>query len=63
LEIYAPKILDEKCPLCNSPLVERTNRRGQKFIGCSGYPNCHYIKKEPKLPKNKKTFKELKEEK
>lgn len=40
-----PKILDEKCPECNSNLVERVNKKNQKFIGCSNYPKCHYIKK------------------
>jgi len=34
----------EKCPLCNKPLVERFSRFG-KFFGCSGHPECKYIKK------------------
>jgi len=29
------------CPYCGSPLVVRHGRRGD-FIGCSGYPRCHY---------------------
>lgn len=30
-----------KCPVCNSPMVERTNRTsGEKFLGCSRYPGC-----------------------
>ncbi len=41
-----PMLLNEKCPLCDSNLVERKSKWGKKFIGCSGYPNCKYIKKE-----------------
>lgn len=40
------KELDEKCPECGKPLAERWGRYG-KFIACSDYPNCRYIKKEP----------------
>ena len=39
-----PKLLDEKCPLCGEPLVERHGRFG-KFIACSNYPKCTYVKK------------------
>ena len=38
-------VIDEKCPECKSPLVEKTGRFG-KFIGCSGYPDCKYIQKK-----------------
>jgi DNA topoisomerase I len=41
----AAPALDEKCPECESPLVEKTGRFG-KFIGCSGYPDCKYIQKK-----------------
>jgi DNA topoisomerase-1 len=34
----------QKCPLCGKPLQERFSRFG-KFFGCSGYPECNYIKK------------------
>lgn len=37
----------EICPECGSDLVERVGRYG-KFVCCSNYPNCHYIKKEEK---------------
>ncbi|OYD15640.1 hypothetical protein CH330_05245 [candidate division WOR-3 bacterium JGI_Cruoil_03_51_56] len=37
-------MLEEKCPICGKPLVERYGRYG-KFIACSGYPECKYIKK------------------
>ncbi len=39
------KVLDEKCPECGANLAERWGRFG-KFIGCSRYPECKYIKKE-----------------
>jgi DNA topoisomerase-1 len=37
----------EKCPDCGSDLVERQGRFG-KFVGCSNYPKCKYIKKDEK---------------
>lgn len=39
-----PEPIDEKCPECGQELVKRTNRRGQPFIGCSGYPDCDYTR-------------------
>jgi DNA topoisomerase-1 len=38
-----PKTLDEACPQCGKPLVERQGRFG-RFIACSGYPACRYTK-------------------
>ncbi|MCI0460821.1 MAG: AAA family ATPase [Gemmataceae bacterium] len=35
----------EKCPKCGKPLKERFGKFG-KFFGCSGYPDCDYIKGE-----------------
>ena len=35
----------EKCPLCGKPLGERFSKFG-KFFGCTGYPECTYIKKK-----------------
>lgn len=37
----------EKCPKCHVGfLVEKINgKTGEKFIACSNYPKCHYIKK------------------
>jgi DNA topoisomerase I len=29
-----------KCPDCGKNLVIRTSRRGKRFVGCSGYPDC-----------------------
>ena len=34
----------EKCPECGKPLVERFSRFG-RFFGCSGHPDCKYIKR------------------
>lgn len=30
------------CPRCGKPLVFRTSRTGNKFLGCSSYPKCTY---------------------
>jgi DNA topoisomerase-1 len=36
---------EEKCPLCQKPLVVRYSKKtGSKFLGCSGYPECTYTK-------------------
>src|SRR2546427_824474 len=34
-----PKVLDEPCPICGKPLVERRGRYGP-FKSCSDYPKC-----------------------
>lgn len=44
-----PKGVDSKvCPHCGKQLVLRTARygkhAGREFFGCSGYPNCKYVK-------------------
>ncbi len=46
-----PLLLNEKCPECGKNLVERRSKWGKKFIGCSGYPDCKYIKKQKKKEK------------
>ena len=37
------------CPVCGSPMVERTARRGKhvgsRFLGCSRYPQCRGMRK------------------
>ena len=38
----------ELCPVCGKPLVYKQNRKGQPFVGCSGWPTCKFIKKEEK---------------
>ncbi len=37
----------EDCPNCGSPLVIRSGRYG-KFVACSNFPTCKYIKNEKK---------------
>ena len=41
-----PELLDETCPVCGRQLVRKSGRFGP-FTGCSGYPDCTYIKKDP----------------
>jgi len=41
-----PEGTGEECPNCGSELVAKTGRFGP-FVGCSNYPGCKYIKKEP----------------
>ena len=41
----AARELDEKCPECGKLLVERNGRYG-KFVACSGYPKCRYVKRD-----------------
>jgi DNA topoisomerase I len=31
------------CPKCQAPIVARRSKKGRKFFGCSGYPECDYI--------------------
>ena len=38
------EVAGEVCPDCGKPLLERWSKFG-KFLGCSGYPECKYIKK------------------
>lgn len=39
----------EMCPKCGSPLVVKKGKYG-KFIACSAFPQCDYIKKEKEEP-------------
>ena len=41
-----PEGTGEPCPECGSELVVKTGRFGP-FVGCSNYPGCKHIKKEP----------------
>ena len=41
-----PLLLNEKCPECGNPLIERRSKWGRTFTGCSNYPDCKYIKKK-----------------
>lgn len=49
-----PLLLNEKCPECGKNLVERRSKWGKTFLGCSGYPDCKYIKKSLKKKSKKK---------
>ena len=40
-----PVVLEEKCPKCGKPLLQRDGQYGE-FIACSGYPKCKYVKQE-----------------
>ena len=49
-----PVVLDEPCPKCGKPLLQRDGAYGE-FIACSGYPKCKYVKQdllEVKCPKD-----------
>lgn len=41
-----PVLTGENCPECGEPLIVRTTSKGQ-FVGCSNFPKCTYIKKDP----------------
>ena len=45
MEKKEPEKTGEKCPECGSDLVVRSGKYG-KFVACSNYPKCKYIKKE-----------------
>lgn len=47
MEKIYPVYLDEDCPVCGNKLVIRNGRFG-RFVACSGFPKCNYIKKEEK---------------
>ena len=47
MERTGPKETGEVCPVCQSPLVIRKGKYGE-FVACSNYPDCTYIKREPK---------------
>ena len=47
MEKNKPEQTGEVCPNCDSPLVIRTGKYG-KFVACSNYPTCKYVKKEEK---------------
>jgi DNA topoisomerase-1 len=51
MEKIPPKLLDELCPNCERQLVVRNGRFGE-FVGCSGYPECKYIKKDEEEENN-----------
>lgn len=47
MEKKEPEKTGEDCPNCGNPLVIRKGRYGT-FTACSNYPECKYIKSDPK---------------
>ena len=47
MEKKPPEETGESCPNCGNPLVIRKGRYG-KFVACSNYPECKYVKTEEK---------------
>ena len=45
MQTKPPVVLDEPCPKCGKPLLQRDGQYGE-FIACSGYPKCKYVKQE-----------------
>jgi len=45
VDVDEPEPVGEDCPECGSALVRRVGRFGP-FVGCSGFPDCRYIKPE-----------------
>lgn len=43
------ELLDEKCPECGKPLSIRLGKR-DRFIGCTGYPDCSYTRAVEEKP-------------
>jgi DNA topoisomerase-1 len=55
MEKIKPETLDEDCPVCGKKLMIRKGKFGD-FVGCSGYPDCTYIRSQTKeIPDNAKT--------
>ena len=40
------------CEKCDSPMVVRTSKAGEKFLSCSGYPKCRNSRNIPQPAKN-----------
>ncbi len=41
-----------KCPNCGRPMLVKTSRKGQQFLGCSGYPECKTVMSMNALTEN-----------
>ena len=35
--------LDVPCPKCGGKILEKRSRKGNKFYGCSSYPECDFV--------------------
>ncbi len=40
------------CPKCGKPLVVRRSKKGRRFYGCSGYPECEFVSWDQPAPQN-----------
>ena len=49
-----PKEVGRNCPKCSKSLVIRKNKKGEEFIGCSGFPKCRHVEKIDKGEVQKK---------
>ena len=49
MEKEAPEETGETCPECGKPLVYRYGKFC-KFVACSGFPDCKFVKTETKEP-------------
>jgi len=45
VEVKREVVLEDKCPRCGKNLSKKHGRAGE-FIGCTGYPECRYIKQD-----------------
>jgi len=45
------ELLDEKCPQCGKPLSIRLGKR-DRFIGCTGFPDCDYTRAMEEKPQD-----------
>ena len=57
ISILPQELVNEKCPNCGSDLIYRyTKLKKQKFIGCSNFPACRYVKNIEDSKPNKWRF-------
>ena len=42
--------IEAPCPKCGKRLLEKVSRRGRKFYGCEGYPECDFVSWEKPVP-------------
>lgn len=35
--------VDAKCPLCGGDILVKRSKKGNKFYGCSNYPECNFV--------------------
>lgn len=50
------RVLEDKCPECNSLLLMRKSKKGSTFVGCKGYPKCNYIMSDKLYEKYKQDY-------